>query len=223
MFARPLRMIIRAFDRLIRLAHTVYVNDHSQATAGARPGGTREAILAAALACFTERGFHGTSVPSIARAAGLAPSSLYRHFESKEALVNELYRAAKGRLMAALAPALQGELEARAIFRRFWHRLVQLARESPEVIVFLEHHHHGDYLDEASQRLEARTFEPFYAVLATEQAQAALAPLPPEATMAIVWGAFSGLFRAHRLGHLRWDDALLAETEDRVWRAIRRD
>jgi len=41
--------------------------------------------------------------------------------------------------------------------------------------------------------------------------------------MAIVWGAFSGLFRAHRLGHLRWDDALLADTEDRVWRAIRRD
>jgi AcrR family transcriptional regulator len=162
-------------------------------------------------------------VPAIARAAGLAPSSLYRHFDSKEALVNELYRDLKGRLMTALAPALMGELEPRALFRRFWHRLVQLARESPEVIVFLEHHHHGDYLDEESQRLEERTFEPFYAVLGTERAKAALAPLPPEATMAIVWGAFSGLFRAHRLGHLSWDDALLAETEDRVWRAIRRE
>lgn len=197
------------------------MNDHSQAVA--EGPSTRDTILVAALACFTERGFHGTSVPAIAREAGLAPSSLYRHFESKEALVNELYRSLKGRLMSALAPALQGELEPRAIFRRFWHRLVQLARESPEVIVFLEHHHHGDYLDEASQQLEERTFEPFYAILATEPARAALAPLPPEATMAIVWGAFSGLFRAHRLGHLDWDDALLAETEDRVWRAIRRD
>jgi AcrR family transcriptional regulator len=197
------------------------VNDHSQAVV--QPKSTREAILDAALACFTERGFHGTSVPVIAEAAGLAPSSLYRHFDSKEALVNELYRDLKGRLMTALAPALMGELEPRALFRRFWHRLVQLARESPEVIVFLEHHHHGDYLDEESQRLEAQTFEPFYAVLATEPAKAALAPLPPEATMAIVWGAFSGLFRAHRLGHLSWDDALLADTEDRVWRAIRRE
>ncbi len=214
-------MTIRWVDSALLLPHKANVNDHSQARA--RPPSTREAILEAALACFTERGFHGTSVPAIARAAGLAPSSLYRHFDSKEALVNELYRELKGRLMRALAPALVGELEPRALFRRFWHRLVQLARESPEVIVFLEHHHHGDYLDAESQRLEEQTFEPFYAVLATERAKAALAPLPPEATMAIVWGAFSGLFRAHRLGHLSWDDALLAETEDRVWRAIRRE
>ncbi len=47
---------------------------------------TRAEILAAALELFATKGLHGTSVRDIARAVGVRESTLYNHFESKEAL-----------------------------------------------------------------------------------------------------------------------------------------
>jgi AcrR family transcriptional regulator len=42
----------------------------------------REAIMAAALDLFVERGFYGTAVPEIAEKAGVGAGTIYRYFES---------------------------------------------------------------------------------------------------------------------------------------------
>lgn len=49
----------------------------------------RLAILQAAAQLYRERGFTGVGVADITRAAGLTHGGLYRHFESKDALVAE--------------------------------------------------------------------------------------------------------------------------------------
>lgn len=51
---------------------------------------TRERILAAALELFSERGFAGTNIRELSASLGMGKSSLYRHFESKEAIWNAL-------------------------------------------------------------------------------------------------------------------------------------
>jgi AcrR family transcriptional regulator len=58
-----------------------------------RATGTRERLMTAAMALFAERGFDGTSVGEIERAAGLAPRSgaLYQHFKGGK---DELLRSA---------------------------------------------------------------------------------------------------------------------------------
>jgi len=47
---------------------------------------TRRAILDAALALSADRGFAGLSLREVARAAGIAPTSFYRHFHDMEEL-----------------------------------------------------------------------------------------------------------------------------------------
>lgn len=61
---------------------------------------TRQRILDAALKMFAERGYDGTSIAELERAAGLSPGSgaLYRHFSSKR----ELLDAALGERMAEM-------------------------------------------------------------------------------------------------------------------------
>jgi AcrR family transcriptional regulator len=49
----------------------------------------REEILDAAVALFRSTGYHNATMAQIAQATGLAGSSLYRHFESKEAILLE--------------------------------------------------------------------------------------------------------------------------------------
>jgi AcrR family transcriptional regulator len=55
---------------------------------------TREKILEAALRLFRERGYAGTTIAQIERAAGLAPRTggFYRHFSSKADLAVEIGR-----------------------------------------------------------------------------------------------------------------------------------
>ena len=53
-------------------------------------GDTRERILHAALALFAQRGYAGTSMSDIAGALGLSKAALYRHFESKQAILDAI-------------------------------------------------------------------------------------------------------------------------------------
>lgn len=64
---------------------------------------TRRLLKRAALSCFAERGFRETQVSDIARGAQVAHGTFYVHFESKEALVDELV----GEFNAALLERLQ--------------------------------------------------------------------------------------------------------------------
>lgn len=72
----------------------------SEATAAA-PAGTpippRERILTAASELFYRQGIRAVGVDAIAEAAGTNKMTLYRHFESKDALVAEYLRRLAGR------------------------------------------------------------------------------------------------------------------------------
>lgn len=48
------------------------------------------APLAAALSCFVEQGYHGTTIRRIAERAGLSVPGLYHHYRSKQALLEGL-------------------------------------------------------------------------------------------------------------------------------------
>ena len=51
---------------------------------------TKEKILFAALELFSQNGYAGTNIRELSAALGMGKSSLYRHFESKEAIWNAL-------------------------------------------------------------------------------------------------------------------------------------
>ncbi len=100
---------------------------------------TRERLMTAAMALFAERGFDGTSVGEIERAAGMAPRSgaLYQHFKGGK---DELLRAAiehELRAVDGLGSVLEmlplGDLRAELTLMARWNlssleRRAQLAR-----------------------------------------------------------------------------------------------
>lgn len=57
----------------------------------AKPSPTNEALLAAAMAEFNAHGFGGTDTNRIARAAGFAPQTFYRHFKDKTEIFIRVY------------------------------------------------------------------------------------------------------------------------------------
>ncbi len=180
----------------------------------------RESILEAALACFVERGFHGTVIPEIATKAEVATGTLYHYFESKEALVNVLYRKWKGAVSEKVFAAFPQGAAPREQFRVMWHEMVEFAREHPNAFAFIELHNHASYLDEESRAVD-RTVKDFAEIMvANAQAQGVVKPLEPKLLMELAFGAFNGMFRAHWEGRITLDDAAVAGAEAACWDTI---
>lgn len=181
----------------------------------------RDAIMHAALELFVERGFWGTAVPEIADKAGVGAGTIYRYFESKEALVNALYRQEKQRFAERVIAEFPTSTTARELFRTMWMRMAKFAVENPSPFIFLELHHHASYLDDESRALEARMLELFTNVVTAAQARGELKAGPPHLLMALVMGAFVGVIRSCIEIHQELDSADWKLAEQCVWEAIR--
>jgi len=66
----------------------------------------RERILRAAAELVAERGFHAVSMADIGAASGIVGSGVYRHFDSKSAVLLALLDAGMERLLAGAAEAV---------------------------------------------------------------------------------------------------------------------
>ncbi|MEZ4294402.1 MAG: TetR/AcrR family transcriptional regulator [Polyangiaceae bacterium] len=185
-----------------------------------RVGDKRRQLLDAALRMFAGRGYHGTAVPEVAAAAGVGTGTLYRHFATKEALVNEVYRDAKSRLGAALLTGLDREPPGEAWFLALWSRLGAFARAEPDTFRFLEMQDHAPYLDEPSRQVEMGILGPLWAAGQALAGEPGKAPLPVDVAIALIWGAFVGLLKAERLGYLALSDEALLSAGRACWRVV---
>ncbi|HEX5062922.1 MAG TPA: TetR/AcrR family transcriptional regulator [Kofleriaceae bacterium] len=181
----------------------------------------REAIMTAALELFVERGFFGTAVPEIADKAGVGAGTIYRYFESKEALVNALYRQEKQRFAERVIHDFPTTTIARELFRTMWMRMATFAVENPKPFIFLELHHHASYLDAESRALEARMLDLFTNVVVASQARGELKKGAPRLLMGMVMGAFVGVIRSCLEIDQPLADADWKLAEQCIWEAIR--
>ncbi|MCW3841492.1 TetR/AcrR family transcriptional regulator [Micromonospora yasonensis] len=78
------------------------------------PGDRREAILDTAAALFARKGVAATTVRQIADEVGILSGSLYHHFDSKEAMVDEIISSFLRDLKDRYAKVLAQEADARA-------------------------------------------------------------------------------------------------------------
>jgi TetR/AcrR family transcriptional regulator, repressor of fatR-cypB operon len=186
----------------------------------------RRRILDAALQTFADRGFNGTSVPEVAEAAGVGTGTLYRYFEHKEALVNEVYRDAKLRLRGALLdgmadPDTYKANDAERWFLELWRRLGAFARAEPDAFRFLEMQDHVAYLDAESRQIELSVIAPLF--LAGKRMRERAAGAPIDILIALLWGAFVGLIKASKLGYLALDATRLEQAGSACWRMLAPD
>jgi AcrR family transcriptional regulator len=207
-------------------------NDHSNsvgestAAAGKRTSESRRdaldsRVIEAALELFAERGYHGTSVPAVMERAGIGAGSLYRLFESKEALVNAVFRDAKRRLEVALRDGLRMDQEPRALFDDLWTRLAAFAEAEPIAFRFLELQDHTPYLDGASRQQEIAVLAPIALGCMDLQRRGVFRQdVAADVIIAFVWGAFVGLVKAARLGYLKLGQSQIDAARDACWRAF---
>jgi AcrR family transcriptional regulator len=98
------------------------------ASGGRREAYTTESLLAVAVEVFNERGYDGTSMEHLSKAAGISKSSIYHHVRGKE----ELLQRAVGRALEGLFSTLE---EPEAKHGRAVERLEFVVRRTARVLM----------------------------------------------------------------------------------------
>lgn len=157
----------------------------------------------------------------MAKRANVGAGTVYRYFESKEALVNALYQREKQAFVLRLCENFPENVPPREKFRELWRRLWAFASENQKSAIFLELHHHADYLDAKSLELENLVMQPILEFVRQSQANQALKDVDPQLLIAVVYGAFIQVVKAIWLGQLERSPETLARAEACVWEAVR--
>lgn len=123
----------------------------------------RKDILSAARSLFWKKGYDGTTMPAIARAAELAPGTLYLYFSNKDSLYVELLLEGYELMQRQLQQAVETETEPARRGEALIEAFFQFAHECPEyfdIIFFVIQKEHSGWEEtfdtQQLLRLEAR-------------------------------------------------------------------
>lgn len=185
----------------------------------------REIIVAAALELITEHGFHGAPIAMIANRAKVAAGTIYRYFESKDVLINELYRELEGRICAA---AMEGYAPERPVRERFLHlgeAVLHYCIANPLDFRYLEQFHNSPYgITRRRDKLLGKSGEKdlYLELFEDGVAQQGIKDLPMAVLFALAFGPLINVARDHILGFVFLDDALISRTIEACWDGLKR-
>jgi len=184
-------------------------------------GDKRTAILDAALELFCEFTFDGTPVPAIAERANVGAGTIYRYFDSKEALGNAVYQRWKSEMKRRLVDTAPRGASARDELTRWWRALWSFAAEHPSALAFLENHHHAPYLDAASLAIGDEILDGARAFVLSAQRGGEIVRGDADVLIALVMGAFRGLAKELQEHGRAPAPRVIADSEERVWALLR--
>lgn len=156
---------------------------------------SRQKILESALKLFSQNGYQGATTREIAREAGVAELTLFRHFKTKEGLFNEVLKE------YSVLPALKGLIPQveelgyydalHLIAHTFLHRLME--RADLIRILHSEVHLYPEKVRKIHEAVIRESHETIAEYFKRQQAKGAIADFDPT----LGARAFLGMFFAH--------------------------
>ena len=147
-----------------------------------------EAIAAAVYQLVARHGLSAVTLADIAREAGVATSTLYVYYKSREDLLDDVYQKAKTATVTRYAQNDDPQASLKSRVRRIWNNMVDHRLENQQRVAFLEQYFHSEFLSETSRAMSQRMLAPFLEFLVAGQKSEQLKPLPPPLLAAAVMG-----------------------------------
>ena len=188
------------------------------ATRSAAQEERRRQILDAAVRAFAKKGYHACRVSDIAEEAGVAYGLVYHYFESKDAVLEAIFREMWGMMVAAINAVEQTEESSREQLRKACAIVLRTWRDYPDVVRVLvrEVARSGEQLQREVEEI-ALAFAALERIVERGQAQKVFRDdLSPRLAAWIVYGALEEILTGWVLGRLPGDAEDVKEAERAV-------
>jgi AcrR family transcriptional regulator len=185
----------------------------------------RDDVMLAALGLFAEHGFHDAPMAEIAKKADVASGTIYRYFKSKDVLITELHRELEDRIMVVIGEGYPSERPLRERFLYLFRELLRYFITNPLHFRYLEQYFNSPYgISLRRDRLLGRSGEYNILMDIFEKGieKQVLKEFPMSVLFSLAFGPLSFLIRDHIFGFVNLDEALIKQTAEACWDAIKR-
>lgn len=184
----------------------------------------RCAIIRATLELVAEQGFHAAPMALVAERAGVAAGTIYRYFESKDVLINEIYHFLEERFLASLMENYPEEAPVRERFIHMGKVLVHYCLDSPLQCRFLEQFHNSPYgMEHRKEKFFGEGDQGILVKLFSDAAQAGIVKdLPLPVLFALSFAPLMAISRDHIFKFVELDEELISRCVEACWEAVRK-
>ena len=178
----------------------------------------RRQILDAAVRTFAKKGYHACRVSDIAAEAGVAYGLVYHYFDSKDAVLESVFREMWGMMVGAINAIEQIEESPRQQLRKSCAIVLRTWRDYPDVVRVLvrEVARSGEQLQREVEEI-AQAFAALQRIVERGQEQGVFrTDLSPRLAAWIIYGALEEILTGWVLGRLPGEEEDVKEAERAV-------
>ena len=185
----------------------------------------REDIVHAALELIAENGFHGAPMAMIAERAKVGAGTIYRYFENKDVLINEIYQDIEERIYTFILEGYSLEQSCRERFLHLGTALLTFFINNHLEFRYVEQFHNSPYgtvirRDKIFGKREGCNV--FRELFEDGVSRQMMKDLPLVVLFALAFGPLQTVARDHILGFVTLDNFLIARSIEACWDGVKR-
>ncbi|RJP89629.1 MAG: TetR/AcrR family transcriptional regulator [Desulfobacteraceae bacterium] len=184
----------------------------------------RENIVLSAMTLIAEHGFHGASMSMIAEKAGVGIGTIYRYFESRDALIRTMYKEKEDRLVTLLLADYPIERPVRECFFHIGTGVIDYFIHNPLDFRYTEQFHNSPYgVEHRRNRIFASADKPdiFIDLYERGTAQQVIRDMPMVVFFNLAFAPIIWTIRDHVLGFLNLDALLSRKLVESCWDSVK--
>lgn len=185
------------------------------------PQDKRQQILSAAEKLIAEVGFQGLSMQKLAKEAGVAAGTIYRYFDDKDHLIDDVRVLVTQRVADAVQEGVDDSDPIKQRYRTMWLNIWNLAGTNLAAIKNRVQYDSLPITNSLNFReLERKMFAQVELLFNEGKEQGLFKPLDNEVLSGLSLAASVSLARKHSLGFYQLDEAALEAAIEASWDAI---
>lgn len=187
----------------------------------------KEAIFQSTLALLQDYGFHGTPMSQIAQQAKISVGTIYHYFDSKEALIMELFAYCKAKLMGHIFNGIIADKDHyERDFKVVWKRFVQFNTDFPIYFRFMNQFYSSPFHEMERVRKQQQCGDGSMNIQSFLTCGVQLNQLK-DTSLQILNAAFTGVavsyVKSIIFGKATIDQAQLDEMVELVWKSLKKE
>ncbi|MEL6787281.1 MAG: TetR/AcrR family transcriptional regulator [Cyanobacteria bacterium J06607_15] len=153
---------------------------------------TRTKILKAALQLFAKRGYEGTTTKDLAKSAGVAEGTLFRHFSNKKAILVEVATAGWVDILTDLLTELSEMGSYKAVSQVMRRRMLNMQQNKNLMqVCFIEAQYHPELRESIQSEVISKMTDVAEAFFETAMEKGIYRPMNPKIVARVFLGIFA--------------------------------
>lgn len=182
----------------------------------------QKAVLETTLSLIIEKELQATSMSLITKKSGVSTGNIYHYFPSKEAIVNELYKAIVVYNGENVLDGFFTDEPIRVRLERAWRNMIRVSLEFPQGFQFIEQYSFSPYICDDVKR-EAYTggwCEPLEKLYAQAVQEKLFIEMDPHAMLQMHYGSFVYVVKGALHHNFALSDETIGQLIEATWRSV---